>query len=152
VLHLVGGWAGNGAIGEVTDEEWAALEVRLLRTALNVTRAFAGALEASPHGRFALISTPQAQQPQGGGAIYGTLKAAAEAWTLALADEFRQSGSAATANIVAVQAIATAEMRAAKPDAAFANFTDAADIAAALVFLCSDAAANMNGQRLALHH
>jgi NAD(P)-dependent dehydrogenase (short-subunit alcohol dehydrogenase family) len=151
VLHLVGGYAGNGAIGEVTDADWAALETRLLRTVLNVTRAFAGELEGSAHGRFVLVSTPQALAPKATGAIYGTLKAAAEAWTTALADQFREAGSAATANIVAVQAIVTPAMRAAKPEAPFRTFTAAEDIAAALVFLCSDAAAKMNGKRLALH-
>jgi len=59
VLHLVGGYAGNGAIGEVTDADWAALETRLLRTVLNVTRAFAGELEASAYGRFLLPQLPR---------------------------------------------------------------------------------------------
>jgi NAD(P)-dependent dehydrogenase (short-subunit alcohol dehydrogenase family) len=151
VLHLVGGYAGNGPIGEIADADWSALEGRLLRTVLNVTRAFAAALQASPHGRFVLVSTPQALHPKAGGAIYATLKAAAEAWTLALADEFREAGSAATANIVAVQAIVTPQMRAEKPDASFRGLTRAEDIAAALVFVCSDAAAQMNGKRLPLH-
>jgi NAD(P)-dependent dehydrogenase (short-subunit alcohol dehydrogenase family) len=151
VLHLVGGYAGNGPIGEIADAEWTALEGRLLGTVLNVTRAFAASLEASPHGRFVLVSTPQALHPKGSGAIYGTLKAAAEAWTIALADQFHESHSAATANVVAVQAIVTPGMRAEKPDAAFRGFTRAEDIAAALVFLCSDAAAQMNGKRLPLH-
>ncbi len=39
----------------------------------------------------------------------------------------------------------------AEPDKAFATFTDAADIAAALAYLCSDAAEKMNGRRLVLH-
>ena len=68
-------------------------------------------------------------------------KAAAEAWTLALADEI-------TANVVAVNAIVTPEMRAAKPEAKFAAFTDVADIADAIALTLR---ANVNRQRIALY-
>ena len=61
------------------------------------------------------------------------------------------NGTPATANVVAVNAIVTPEMRAAEPEKSFATFTDAADIAAALAYLCSDAAQKMNGRRLVLH-
>ena len=46
-------------------------------------------------------------------------KAAAEAWTLALADSFREAGSAATANILVVNAILTPRMRAESPEKPF---------------------------------
>ncbi len=42
-------------------------------------------------------------------------------------------------------------MRAESPDAEFPTFTPAEQIAEAIAFLCSDAAAKMNGQRLSLH-
>ena len=41
-------------------------------------------------------------------------------------------------------------MRAAAPETSFAGFTPAEEIAEAIVYLCSDAAASMNGQRLTL--
>ena len=58
VVHLVGGWRGDGPIAEVGDDEWAVLEGPLFRTVLNATRAFAPALARSPHGRFLLVSSP----------------------------------------------------------------------------------------------
>jgi NAD(P)-dependent dehydrogenase (short-subunit alcohol dehydrogenase family) len=151
VVHIVGGWRGNGPIAEIADDDWAALEGPLLHTVLNVTRAFAEPLKASGQGRFVIVSAHQAQRPTAGNAIYAATKAAAEAWTLALADELRESGSGATANIVVVKAIVTAQMRAAKPDARFRIHTPAEDVAAAIAFVLSDAGAQMNGQRLSLH-
>ena len=50
-----------------------------------------------------------------------------------------------------INALVTPEMRAASPEKPFKTFTDAADIAAALAYLCSDAASKMNGRRLILH-
>ena len=106
------------------------------------------ALAASPHGRFVLVSSKQAQAPTNTNAAYAAAKAAAEAWTLALADGFE--GSAATANILVVDAILTPRMREEEPDKAFPTFTPAEDIADGIAFLCSDAAKKMNGQRFPL--
>ena len=102
----------------------------------------------SDHGRVVVISTGQAQAPTHKNAVYAAGKAAAEAWTLALADRFR--GTGATANIVVVGAIVTPAMRAESPDKDFSTFTPAEEIAEAIAYLCSDAAATMNGQRLTL--
>jgi NAD(P)-dependent dehydrogenase (short-subunit alcohol dehydrogenase family) len=88
-------------------------------------------------------------KPTPGNAAYAATKAAAETWTRALAAELAEHG--ATANIVAVNAIVTPEMRTANPDKAYKTFTDVADIADALVYVCSDAARMMNGHHLRLH-
>jgi NAD(P)-dependent dehydrogenase (short-subunit alcohol dehydrogenase family) len=120
-----------------------------VRTVQHTTRGFHDVLAASPHGRFVLISAKQAQSPSNDNAAYAAAKAAAEAWTLALADGLAETE--ATANIVVVNAILTPEMRAEDPDKAFRTFTPAEHIAEAVAFLCSDAAAKMNGQRLHLH-
>jgi NAD(P)-dependent dehydrogenase (short-subunit alcohol dehydrogenase family) len=138
LVHLVGGWRGGV---DPDDAEW--LHRHLVTTLQNATRAFLEPLKASG-GRFVMVSSKQVVHPSWDNAAYAGAKAAAETWTKALSDQI-------TANIVAVNAIVTPEMRAAKPDAKFATFTDAADIAEAIAFLLSPAAAKMNGQRLALH-
>jgi NAD(P)-dependent dehydrogenase (short-subunit alcohol dehydrogenase family) len=120
-------------------------------TVQHASRAFYEALRESRHGRFVLVSSSQAQAPSGTNAAYSAAKAAAEAWTLALADQFASAGSAATANIVVVNAILTPRMREESPEKPFKSFTSAEDIAGAIAFLCSDEAAKMNGKRLALH-
>jgi NAD(P)-dependent dehydrogenase (short-subunit alcohol dehydrogenase family) len=148
LAHLVGGWRGGAPIEKSPAEDWGALHDLLVRTLQNVTQAFVPHLLASGHGRFVIVSTGQAQAPTHTNAAYAAAKAAAESWTLALADRFR--GSGATANIVVVGAIVTPAMREESPDKDFSTFTPAEEIAEAIAYLCSDAAASMNGQRLVL--
>jgi NAD(P)-dependent dehydrogenase (short-subunit alcohol dehydrogenase family) len=119
-----------------------------VETLQHATQAFAPHLLASGHGRFVLVSTGQAQAPTHPNAVYAAAKAASEAWTLALADRFK--GSGATANMVVVGAIVTPAMRAEDPEKDFSTFTPAEEIADAIVYLSSDAAASMNGQRVTL--
>src|SRR3954449_1207220 len=172
LIHLVGGWRGGkpigGApvegprpppprggedekkkpIGEAPVEDDEFLHALLVRTVQTATRAFLPHL-APRAGRFAIVSSVQAQAPTSTNAAYASAKAAAEAWTLAFADELAESGG--TANIVVVNAIVTPEMRAQNPDKPYKTFTDAQHIAEALAFLLSEAGSKMNGQRLSLH-
>ena len=148
LFHLVGGWRGGKPIEESPREDWDFLSSLLIDTLQNVTQAFVPHLLASGRGRFAIVGAGQAQSPTNTNAAYAAAKAAAEAWTLALADRFR--GTGATANVVVVGSIVSPEMRAESPDKDFSTFTPAESIADALAYLCSDAAAPMNGQRLTL--
>jgi NAD(P)-dependent dehydrogenase (short-subunit alcohol dehydrogenase family) len=148
LVHLVGGWRGGKAIAEAPVEDDEFLHALLVRTVQTATRAFLPYL-AERAGRFAIVSSLQAQAPTSTSAAYASAKAAAEAWTLALADEL--AGSGGTANIVVVNAIVTPEMRAQNPDKPYKTFTDAGHIAEALAFLLGDAGSKMNGQRLSLH-
>jgi NAD(P)-dependent dehydrogenase (short-subunit alcohol dehydrogenase family) len=148
LLHLVGGWRGGEPLHEAPLSDWDLLHDLLIRTVQHTTRAFHRALLGAEHGRFVLVSAKQAQAPSNSNAAYAAAKAAAEAWTLALADGF--AGTGATANILVVDAILTRRMREESPDGDFAGFTPAEHIAAAIGFLCSDAADEMNGQRLPL--
>jgi NAD(P)-dependent dehydrogenase (short-subunit alcohol dehydrogenase family) len=148
LVHLVGGWRGGQPIEAAPLEDWDALSALLVRTVQHATQAFAPHLMASGHGRFVLVSAGQAQAPTHTNAAYAAAKAASEAWTLALADRFK--GNGATANIVVVGAIVTPAMRAESPDKDFSTFTPAEEIAEAIAYVCSDASASMNGQRLTL--
>lgn len=148
VAHLVGGYRGGSPIEAAPAGDWDALSALLVGTTQTVTRAFAPHLLASGRGRFVIVSSAQAQAPSQASAAYAAAKAAAETWTLALADRFRGSGS--TANVVVIGAIVTPELRAERPEQTFATFAPAGDIAEAIAYLFSDAAATMNGQRLVL--
>jgi NAD(P)-dependent dehydrogenase (short-subunit alcohol dehydrogenase family) len=149
LLHLVGGWRGGEPLPEapLSDYEW--LHDLLVRTVQHTSRAFYDILAESDHGRFVLVSSSQAQSPEGTNAAYAAAKAAAESWTLALADSFKDT--AATANIIVVNAILTPRMRQENPAKEYPTFTSAEQIAEAITFVCSDAAAKMNGKRLSLH-
>jgi NAD(P)-dependent dehydrogenase (short-subunit alcohol dehydrogenase family) len=148
LVHLVGGWRGGTPIEKAALEDWDFLSALLVRTLQHATQAFAPALMDSGHGRFMLVSSSQAQSPTHPNAVYAAAKAASETWTLALADRFK--GTGATANVVVVGSILTPQMRAESPEKDFSTFTPAEEIAEAIAYLCSDAAASMNGQRVML--
>lgn len=148
LIHLVGGWRGGQPLQEAPLSDWDLLHDLLVRTVQHTTRAFHDQLAASEHGRFVLVSAKQAQAPTNTNAAYAAAKAAAEAWTLALADGFDPGG--ATANVIVVDAILTPRMREENPGADFPTFTPAEQVAEAIAFLCSDAGEKMNGQRLPL--
>jgi NAD(P)-dependent dehydrogenase (short-subunit alcohol dehydrogenase family) len=138
LVHLVGGWRGGALIDETPEEDLALLDELLIRTVRNTTRAFAPKLRESG-GRFVLVSSKQAQNPDAKNAAYAASKAYAESWTLALARDLGEHGGAA--NIVVVNAIGDD-----KP-----SFTPAAHLAAVIAGLLSETGSRMNGQRLSLH-
>jgi len=146
VVHLVGGWRGGKGITEADLADWYWLSNLLVRTVQNTTRAFHDQLKASPIGRFVLVSAAEASRPTAKNASYAAAKAAAEAWTLAVADSFR--GSDAAASIIVVKALLTPAMREAKPDAAFKGYTDVVELADTIVGLWDKPAAELNGARL----
>ena len=149
LIHLVGGYRGGDPINSFDLADYEFLHGLLVRTLQLATRAFHPALTKSSHGRFVLVSAAAAQNPEDTNAAYASAKAAAEAWTLSLADSF--DDTPATANIIVVNAIETPQIREQSPDEERPTFTPAEDLAEAIAFLCSDSARRMNGQRLSLH-
>ncbi|MGN9845011.1 SDR family NAD(P)-dependent oxidoreductase [Nonomuraea sp. H19] len=148
VVHLVGGWRGSSTFAETSLEDWDVLHDLLIRTLQHVTLAFEPLLRRSGNGRFVIVSAKAAERPTAGAAVYAAAKAAAEAWTRALADALDGTGSAAT--ILVVKALVNDAMRAAKPDARFPGYTDVNDLAAAIGGLYDRPAAEINGTRLDL--
>jgi len=149
LLHLVGGWKGGEPISTTSLEDYEWLHDLLVHTVQHASRAFYDQLAGSDNGRFVLVSSSQAQKPDGTNASYAATKAAAESWTLALADSFKETK--ATANVIVVNAILTPRMREANPEKEFRTFTSAEDLADAIRFVVGDSAAKMNGKRLELH-
>jgi len=146
LVHLVGGWRGGPGIVEADLADWSWLNDRLIRTLQHTSRAFHDAIKASPRGRLVLISTVQASAPSATSASYAAAKAAAETWTLAVADSFKDSAAAAV--ILQVTALLTPAMRAARPDATFAGFTPVDELANTIHDLWLRPATELNGQRL----
>lgn len=149
LVHLVGGWRGGKRFADNSLEDWALLHDLLVRTVQHTSLAFHEALARSPRGRFVLVSAAAAGQPTQGNAGYAAAKAAAETWTLALADAFAESDAAAT--ILVVKALVNDAMRQARPNAKFAGFTDVADLAVEIAGLWSTPAIDLNGKRLCLN-
>lgn len=147
LIHLVGGWRGGAGIVESDLADWAWLHDLLIVTLQHTTRAFHDALRDSG-GRVAIVSTVQAQAPTATNASYAAAKAAAEAWLLAVADSFGDSGAAAT--IVQVKALLTDQMRADRPDRKFPGYTHVDDLARHLTTLWDTPADRLNGTRESL--
>jgi NAD(P)-dependent dehydrogenase (short-subunit alcohol dehydrogenase family) len=152
LVHLVGGWRGSAGFAETDLADWDALHGLLVRTVQHTSLAFQGALERSGNGRFLLISAKGASRPTAGNAAYSASKAAAEAWTLALADAFRKAGGEgappAAAAILVVKALVHDQMRKERPDAKFKTFTDVRDLAEEVVGTWKKPTEEVNGQRL----
>ncbi|MGW7365765.1 SDR family NAD(P)-dependent oxidoreductase [Streptomyces sp. NPDC054841] len=152
LVHLVGGWRGSATFAETDLADWNLLEKLLIRTVQHTSLAFHEALQRSNKGRFVLVSQSGAAKPTEGNAAYAASKAAAEAWTLALADAFRKAGGEegprAAAAILIIKALVHDAMRAERPNAKFAGFTDVKELAEAIAGVWDRPAAEVNGQRL----
>jgi NAD(P)-dependent dehydrogenase (short-subunit alcohol dehydrogenase family) len=148
VVHLVGGWRGGKSFAETSLDDWDLLHDLLIRTLQHVSLAFEPLLRRSDDGRFVIVSAKAAQQPSAGGAAYAAAKAAAEAWTLSLADALKGTSSSAT--ILVVKALVNDAMRERNPEGRFPGFTDVNDLAAAIGGLYDRPAAEINGTRLDL--
>ncbi|MEU0005843.1 SDR family oxidoreductase [Streptomyces sp. NPDC006314] len=155
LVHLVGGWRGSATFAESDLADWDLLEKLLIRTVQHTSLAFYDGLQRSDRGRYLLISAAGASKPTAGNAAYSAAKAAAEAWTLAMADGFRKAGVAegaegprSAAAILVVKALVHDAMRAERPNAKFAGFTDVKDLAEAIEGVWSMPPAEVNGNRL----
>jgi NAD(P)-dependent dehydrogenase (short-subunit alcohol dehydrogenase family) len=146
LVHLVGGWRGGRTLVDSDPADWDALERPLVRTVQRTSQAFHDALLAAPAGRFVLVSSREATRPSQTNAAYAAAKAAAETWTLALADAF--DASTAAACIIVVKALLTPAMRADKPDAPFSGYTRVEDLADTIVGLWEQPAETVNGARV----
>ncbi|MEO8283046.1 MAG: SDR family oxidoreductase [Pseudarthrobacter sp.] len=156
VIHLVGGWRGAKGIADQSDADWQFLERGAITTLRNVSRVFYDDIAASSAGRFAIVSSTAVEKPTAATASYVAAKAAAEAWTTAMADGLVRSASGegrdlrGAAVVLVVKALVDAELRKAHPDRTFPGATDVEDLAAAVVGLFSRPVSELNGRHLRL--
>ncbi|WP_137990901.1 SDR family oxidoreductase [Streptomyces vilmorinianum] len=152
LVHLVGGWRGSASFTETDLKDWDFLERLLIRTVQHTSIAFHDGLLRSGRGRFVLVSQAGAHKPVATNAAYNAGKAAAEAWTLAMADSFRKAGGEeapdAAAAILVIKALVHDAMREERPNAKFAGFTDVKDLADEIAAVWDRPAQEVNGQRL----
>jgi NAD(P)-dependent dehydrogenase (short-subunit alcohol dehydrogenase family) len=152
LVHLVGGWRGSASFTDTDLADWDLLEKLLIRTVQHTSLAFYDGLERSDRGRYLLISAAGASKPTAGNAAYSASKAAAEAWTLAMADGYRKAGGedgpSSAAAVMVVKALVHDAMRAERPNAKFAGFTDVKDLAEAIAGVWDKPASEVNGNRL----
>lgn len=148
VVHLAGGYAGGKALPEIELETWE----RMLR--LNLTSAFLIARAALPlmhehdFGRLLFVSSLHGHAPGKHVAAYAAAKGGLETLVRAIAADTR--GTGITANAVAPGIIDTPANRRAMPNADTSTWVAPERLAATLLFLASEAAADINGAILPL--
>jgi NAD(P)-dependent dehydrogenase (short-subunit alcohol dehydrogenase family) len=149
LLHLVGGWAGGTAVVDLDLDEVRTMLDQHLWTTMHAVRAVLPGMVERGWGRIVAVSTPFAADPGPKGASYAIAKAAEETLLRTVAREV--SGSGVTANLVVVKKIDADHARETDPSPKNAAWTAPEEIAATMRFLCSDAAAAVNGARIPLH-
>lgn len=149
LLNLVGGWVGGKTIADVPEDEMDGMLQQHLWTTFYLAQAFVPHMTANGWGRIIVVSSPNAGIPPAKSGPYSVGKAAQEALVLTLAEEIK--GSGVTANVIRVKTIDVAHERMQQPSPKNAAWTTPDEIAAAVLYLCSDAAGMVNGARLPLY-
>ena len=139
VVNLVGGFAAGQPVAETPIEEFERMFTLNLRTTYLVTQAALARL--SPDGAVVCVSSAAARNPFAGAAGYAASKAAVAAFARTLAAE------GVRCNVIVPTVIDTPANRASMPNA---RMVPAEQIAAVILFLCSPAAAAVNGAEIEL--
>lgn len=148
LIHLVGGWTGGRTIAESATDEFQSMLDQHAWTTIHMLRAFSPKLVANGWGRVIAVSSNTATNPPAKRAAYGMAKAAQEALLLSLANEFK--GTDLTANVIQVNAIDVGG--AANPGQSVRGTgTSPEEIAAAMLYLCSEEARKLNGAKIPLY-
>lgn len=142
VIHLVGGYKAGAPVVEMDLAELSSMLDQHLWTTVHVARVFVPLMKFNQWGRVIVISTPIAQAPNAKQAPYAVGKAAQEILMLTLAQELK--GSGVTANCIQIKSVETKPPDPAKPRTG----STPTEIAAALMWLCSDESAATNGARI----
>ncbi|TNE58191.1 MAG: SDR family oxidoreductase [Alphaproteobacteria bacterium] len=148
VLHGLVNIAG-GFVWEMTTEgsvdTWDRMWALNLKTALNMSKAALPIL-ASPGGSIVNISAAASESAAAGMGAYAASKAAVSRLTENLAEELKSDGI--RVNAIQPSIIDTPANRRDMPDANFADWVTADELAQVITFLLSDAASGVTGTRL----
>jgi NAD(P)-dependent dehydrogenase (short-subunit alcohol dehydrogenase family) len=149
LLHFVGGWIGGKPVAQVNPEDVSSMLQQHLWTTFYLAKVFGSHLAANGWGRIIVVSSPSAVTPPANGAPYAIGKSAQETLMLTLAEEFK--GTGVTANVLRVRSIDVEHERDRQPSPKTTSWTTPEEIAAAILYLCSDEAGVVNGARIPLY-
>ena len=149
LLHLVGGYVGGKSVVEAEAEELSGMLRQHVWTTFHLLQAFVPHIVANRWGRVVAVSHRDALNPPGNNSPYVVAKAGQEIFALSLAQELR--GTGVTANVILVRSIDVTHERDRNPSPESATKTTPEEIAAAMLYLCSDEAGTVNGARIPLY-
>jgi NAD(P)-dependent dehydrogenase (short-subunit alcohol dehydrogenase family) len=140
LANLAGGFGGGSAleIGKI-DALWE----QNVRTTITATSACVRPMRARSYGRIVSVGAMTGLKGRKGAAGYAMAKGALIRWTEALADELK--GEGITANVVLPSTIDHPTNRANMPKADPKTWVSPQELAATILFLCSDDASGVTG-------
>jgi len=149
LLNTTGGWAGGTPVAETSVEEWDHMLGLNLRSAFLLSRAVLPLMLEAGWGRIVHVSSRTAVAPRAKRAAYAVSKMGLITLTEVIAAEVK--GSGVTANVILPSVIDTPANRASMPKADPSKWVPPERIATTMRFLCSDAAASINGARIPIY-
>lgn len=143
VIHLVGGYEGGQRVDETSDAAWERMIAINLRPAWVLTRAVLPVMREARRGSIVAIGTSAALNPVATLGAYGASKAALISLVRTIAEENRECGI--RANVVSPNTMDTPANRSAMPDVNPGKWVQPSNVASLIVWLVSDAGAEVNG-------
>ena len=143
LVHLVGVFAGGKSVAETDDATLDRMLDVNFRTAFHMIQAVLPAMQAGRSGRILAIGSRTAMEPTAGLGAYSASKAALVSLIGTVARENKALGI--SANVILPGTMDTPANRSAMPGADPSHWVQPAQVAALLVHLVSDAAAQITG-------
>lgn len=143
VVHVLGGFAMDGETQDTAEATWDHMFALNTKAPFLVFRAALKPMRSAGRGRVLAVGSRAGEEAPGGLSAYAASKAALHSLVKVIAAENRQTGI--TANVVLPSTIDTAANRAAMPAADFARWVRPESIAGLLVWMASDASADVSG-------
>ena len=149
LLNTVGGWAGGQLVAETPVEAWDRMLALNLHSAFLLSRAVLPYMLQAGWGRIVHVSSKTAVTPRAEVVGYAVSKMGVIRLTEVIAAEVK--GSGVTANVILPSVIDTPANRASMSKADPSKWVPPQRIAETMRFLCSDAAASINGASIAMY-
>ena len=148
LIQLVGGYTGGTALVDLDNEALATMLDQHVWATFHMTRAVVPTMTSRGFGRILAVLPNVTANPGPRMAAYVAARAGQEAMLRSLAREM--AGAGVTVNTLSVRAIDVAHERESSPSPRNATWATPEEIVATMRFLCSEAAAAINGARIPL--
>lgn len=149
LLNTIGGWGGGKTVAETPIGQWEHMLRLNLRSAFLLSRMALRPMLEVGWGRIVHVSSKTAVEPRAKQAGYAVAKMGLITLTEVIAAEVK--GSGVTANVVMPSIIDTPANRKMMSKADTSKWVPPEHIAATMRFLCSEAAASINGARVPIY-
>jgi NAD(P)-dependent dehydrogenase (short-subunit alcohol dehydrogenase family) len=143
LVNCAGGYAGGEKIGEVSAATFEEMLTANLRTTFLMSGAVLPLMRGARYGRIISIAAMAALSPAASRGAYAIAKRGVVTLTETIAEEVK--GSGITANAIAPGIIVTPANRASIPSADTSHWVTPEEIAALVLFLCSQDARSVSG-------